>query len=660
METEAGHHAIDTMFLEERTYPPPADFAAQANAQPAIYDVPFEDFWEQEGRERISWFEPFTELYRWDPPYARWYLGGKLNVCFNCVDRHVAAGRGDRVAFHWEGEPEGETRTITYADLLRDVIRFAAALKALGVKKGTPVAIYMGMIPELPVAMLACTRLGAPHTVVFGGFSADSLSSRINDMKCEVLVTQDEAWRRGSKVPLKDIADEALGSTPTIRKVLVVERTKADIQVDETRDHLWSDLVEDAGVGGEPECPCEPMDSEDLLFLMYTSGTTAKPKGIIHTTAGYLVGTSTTHHYIFDLKRDEDVFWCAADIGWITGHSYIVYGPLCNGATSVLYEGTPDFPDKDRWWSIVEKYKVSILYTAPTAIRSHMKWGPEHAQQHDLSSLRLLGSVGEPINPEAWVWYREHIGGDRTPIVDTWWQTETGMALITPLPGVTTLKPGSATRPFPGVVPAIYDEQGQEVGPGGGGYLVLKKPWPAMLRGIFGDDQRYRETYWSKYEDIYLAGDGARIDRDGDYWLLGRIDDVMNVSGHRISTIEVESALVDHQEVAEAAVCSRADSVTGEAIVAYVTLKGGGEGSVEKLEELRNHVAEKIGPIAKPANIVFTPELPKTRSGKIMRRLLRDVANDRQLGDTTTLADPAVVGEIAKRASDEKAQEAEA
>ena len=404
-------------------------------------------------------------------------------------------------------------------------------------------------------------------------------------------------------------------------------------------------------VSDDPEsCPCEPMDSEDLLFLMYTSGTTAKPKGIVHTTAGYLVGTSTTHHYIFDLKRDEDVYWCAADIGWITGHSYIVYGPLCNGATSVLYEGTPDFPDKDRWWSIVEKYKVTILYTAPTAIRSHMKWGPEHAQRHDLSSLRLLGSVGEPINPEAWVWYRENIGGDRTPIVDTWWQTETGMILITPLPGVTTLKPGSATRPFPGVVPAVYDEQGNEVGPGGGGYLVLKRPWPAMLRGIFGDDQRYRDTYWSKYEDVYLAGDGARIDRDGDYWLLGRIDDVMNVSGHRISTIEVESALVDHQEVAEAAVCSRADPVTGEAIVAYVTLKGGGEGSVEKLEELRSHVAAKIGPIAKPANIVFTSELPKTRSGKIMRRLLRDVANNRQLGDTTTLADPTVVDEIAKRA----------
>jgi acetyl-CoA synthetase len=657
--SDQAQNAIDTMFLEERSYPPPEEFAAQANAKADIYDIPFEEFWEREGRERVSWFEPFDELYEWKPPYAKWYLGGKLNVCFNCVDRHVEAGAGAKVAYHWEGEPEGETRTITYAELHKDVVRFANALKKLGVERGTPVGIYMGMVPELPVAMLACTRLGAPHTVVFGGFSADSLSGRLNDMKCEVLVTQDEAWRRGSTIGLKTVADEAMADAPGVEHCVVLRRTGADVPMQEGRDHHWHDLESDAS--DDPDsCPCEPMDSEDLLFLMYTSGTTAKPKGIIHTTAGYLVGTSATHNYIFDLKRDEDVYWCAADIGWITGHSYIVYGPLCNGATSVLYEGTPDFPDKDRWWSIVEKYEVTILYTAPTAIRSHMKWGPEHARKHDLSSLRLLGSVGEPINPEAWIWYREHIGGDRTPIVDTWWQTETGMVLITPLPGVTTLKPGSATRPFPGVVPAIYDEQGNEVGPGGGGYLVLKRPWPAMLRGIFGDDQRYRETYWSKYDDIYLAGDGARIDQDGDFWLLGRIDDVMNVSGHRISTIEVESALVDHQEVAEAAVCSRADAVTGEAIVAYVTLKGGGDGSVEKLEELRSHVAEKIGPIAKPANIVFTPELPKTRSGKIMRRLLRDVANNRRLGDTTTLADPTVVDEIAKRADDEKAQEAEA
>jgi acetyl-CoA synthetase len=654
-----AEHSIETMLLEERRYPPPEDFAAQANAQPAIYDVPFEEFWEREGRERVTWFEPFSELYEWEPPYAKWYLGGTLNVCFNCVDRHVEAGRGGKVAYHWEGEPEGETRTITYADLQRDVVRFANGLKKLGVEKGTPVAIYMGMVPELPVAMLACTRLGAPHTVVFGGFSADSLSGRMNDMKCEVLITQDEAWRRGSTVPLKAVADEAMADAPGVRSCVVLRRTGSDVPMDDGRDHWWHEL-EDGCSDDADSCPCEPMDSEDLLFLMYTSGTTAKPKGIVHTTGGYLVGVAATHSTIFDLKPEDDVYWCAADIGWITGHSYIVYGPLCNGATSVLYEGTPDFPDKDRWWAIVERYGVTILYTAPTAIRSHMKWGPEYAQRHDLSSLRLLGSVGEPINPEAWVWYREHIGGDRTPVVDTWWQTETGMILITPLPGVTTLKPGSATQPFPGVAAAVYSEEGEEVGPGGGGYLVLKKPWPAMLRGIFGDDERYRETYWSKYENTYFAGDGARIDEDGDFWLLGRVDDVMNVSGHRISTIEVESALVDHREVAEAAVCSRADSVTGEAIVAYVTLKGGAEGSVEKLEELRNHVAQKIGPIAKPANIVFTPELPKTRSGKIMRRLLRDVANNRTLGDTTTLADPTVVDEIASRAAEETAQDAEA
>jgi acetyl-CoA synthetase len=655
--TETGH-AIDTMFLEERRYPPPEDFTAQANATAEIYSQDFDGFWEREGRERITWFEPFDELYRWEPPYAKWYLGGKLNVCFNCVDRHVDAGDGGVVAYYWEGEPEGERREISYADLQRDVVRFANALKKLGVKKGTPIGIYMGMVPELPVAMLACTRLGAPHTVVFGGFSADSLSGRMNDMRCEVIITQDEAWRRGSAVPLKGVADEAMASAPGVKSCVVLRRTGGDVPMQEGRDHYWDELASDCS--DDPEsCRCEPMDSEDLLFLMYTSGTTAKPKGIIHTTGGYLVGTSATHHYIFDLKRDEDVYWCAADIGWITGHSYIVYGPLANRATSVMYEGTPDFPDKDRWWEIIERYKVTILYTAPTAIRSHMKWGPEYAQRHDLSSLRLLGSVGEPINPEAWIWYREHIGGDRTPIVDTWWQTETGMILITPLPGVTTLKPGSATQPFPGVAAAVYDEQGNEVGPGGGGYLVLKRPWPAMLRGIFGDDQRYRDTYWSKYENTYFAGDGARVDSDGDFWLLGRVDDVMNVSGHRISTIEIESALVDHQEVAEAAVCSRADATTGEAIVAYVTLKGGKEGDVAKLQELRDHVARKIGPIAKPANIVFTPELPKTRSGKIMRRLLRDVANNRQLGDTTTLADPTVVSEIQNRAADEKAEEAE-
>jgi len=644
---------IETIFLEERRYPPSEEFARQANAQPNIYEQDFETFWEREGRERVTWYAPFTKLYEWEPPYAKWYLGGSLNVCFNCVDRHVEAGKGEKVAYHWEGEPDGERRDISYADLRREVVRFANALKKLGVKKGTPVAIYMGMIPELPVAMLACTRLGAPHTVIFGGFSADSLSGRMNDMECEVLITQDEAWRRGSPVPLKKTADEAMADSPGVRASVVFRRTGNDVPMQDGRDHWWHELED--GVSDDPaSCPCEPMDAEDLLFLMYTSGTTARPKGIVHTTAGYLVGVATSHHYIFDLKRDDDVYWCAADIGWITGHSYIVYGPLCNQATSVLYEGTPDYPDKDRWWSIIERYGVTILYTAPTAIRSHMKWGEQHAAKHDLSSLRLLGSVGEPINPEAWMWYREHVGGDRTPIVDTWWQTETGMVLITPLPGVTTTKPGSATKPFPGVAAAVYDERGNEVGPGGGGYLVLTRPWPAMLRGIFKDDVRYRETYWSKYENVYFAGDGARIDRDGDFWLLGRVDDVMNVSGHRISTIEVESALVDHQEVAEAAVCSRKDATTGEAIVAYVTLKGGAEGSVEKMEELRNHVAKKIGAIAKPANIVFTPELPKTRSGKIMRRLLRDVAENRTLGDTTTLADPVVVEEIKNRAETEK------
>ncbi|MCP9485493.1 MAG: acetate--CoA ligase [Gaiellaceae bacterium MAG52_C11] len=638
---------IETHFVEDRRYPPPLEFAAQANAQPEIYERDFEEFWESEGRERVSWIEPFTKLYEWELPYAKWYLGGTLNVSYNCVDRHVEEGRGERVAYHWEGEP-GDTRTITYAELQREVVRFANALKELGVEKGTPVAIYLGMLPELAIAMLACTRLGAPHTVVFGGFSADSLSGRMVDMGCEVLVTQDEAWRRGSTVPLKRTADEAMAAAPKVRRSLVIRRTGNEVRMQEGRD-AWLhelDLPDDPA-----SCPPEPMDAEDLLFLMYTSGTTAKPKGIAHTTGGYLVGVAATHRYIFDLKPETDVFWCAADIGWITGHSYIVYGPLCNGATSVLYEGTPDFPDKDRWWSIVERYGVTILYTAPTAIRAHMKWGPEYAQGHDLSSLRLLGTVGEPINPEAWMWYREHVGGDRCPVVDTWWQTETGMALITPLPGVTTTKPGSATKPFPGVDVGVFNEAGEEVGPGGGGYLVLKRPWPAMTRGIFGDDARFRETYWSKYPGVYFAGDGARIDEDGDFWLLGRVDDVMNVSGHRISTIEVESALVDHPRVAEAAVCGRNDALTGQAIVAYVTLKGGDDGSLEMLDELRNHVAGKIGAIAKPANIVFTPELPKTRSGKIMRRLLRDVAENRPLGDTTTLADPTVVNEISQRAS---------
>ncbi len=636
--------AIETLLAEERRYPPPPEFAAQANAQPRIYDLTMDELWEREGRERVTWFEPFTELLEWELPYAKWYLGGKLNVTYNCVDRHVEAGNGAKVAYYWEGEPVEDRRALTFADLLRETTKLANALKALGVRKGTPVGIYMGMVPEMPIAMLACARIGAPHTVVFGGFSADSLSGRLQDMECEVLITQDEAWRRGQTVPLKATADEALAESPSVKTVIVLRRTGGDTPMQDGRDVWWHDVATD-----ESDCPCEPMDSEDLLYLLYTSGTTAKPKGIVHTTGGYLVGVAATHHYIFDVKPDT-VYWCAADVGWVTGHSYIVYGPLCNGTTGVMYEGVPDFPDKDRWWAIAERYGVDVLYTAPTAIRAHMKWGAEYAERHDLSKLRLLGSVGEPINPEAWMWYREHIGGGRTPVVDTWWQTETGMILITPLPGVTTVKPGSATKPFPGVDAAVYDEQGNEVGPGGGGYLVVRRPWPAMLRGIHRDHDRYVETYWSRFPGVYLAGDGARIDRDGDFWLLGRVDDVMNVSGHRISTIEVESALVDHPAVAEAAVCGRTDALTGQAIVAYVTLRGGFESSIEMLDELRDHVAKVIGPIAKPANIVFTPELPKTRSGKIMRRLLRDVAENRPLGDTTTLADPAVVEEIKTRA----------
>jgi acetyl-CoA synthetase len=642
---------IDALLSEQRTYPPPPEFAAQANAGPGFYDRDPDEFWTEQGRERVSWFTPFDGLREWNPPYAKWYLGGTLNACYNCVDRHVEAGNGDRIAYHWEGEPVGDRRSISYAALLGEVVRFANTLKKLGVRRGTPVAIYLGMVPELPVAMLACARLGAPHTVVFGGFSADSLSGRMNDMGCEVLITQDESWRRGRPVGLKETADQALAAAPGVHSCLVVRRTGGEVSMVDGRDVWYHEAS--AGVPDDPaSCPCEVMDAEDLLFLMYTSGTTARPKGIVHTTGGYLVGVSTTHHYIFDIKPDT-VYWCAADIGWITGHSYIVYGPLCNGTTSVLYEGTPDFPERDRWWDIVERYGVTVLYTAPTAIRTHMKWGPEHAARHDLSSLRLLGSVGEPINPEAWIWYRKYIGGDRTPVVDTWWQTETGMVLISPLPGLTTLKPGSATRPLPGIDAVVLDEQGNEVPPGAGGYLVLRSPWPAMLRGIFGDPERYEQTYWSKYPGRYFVGDGARVDADGDFWLLGRIDDVMNVSGHRISTIEVESALVDHPSVAEAAVCGRSDPQTGQAIVAYVTLKGDVDGSPQRLIELREHVAQKIGKLAMPANIVFTPELPKTRSGKIMRRLLRDVAENRSLGDTTTLADPAVVEEIRTRASAE-------
>ena len=652
-EVTSGGHAIETLQVEERRYKPDPEFSKQANAQLDIYELGFDEFWTEEAR-RVTFFEPWTKLYEWKPPYSKWFLGGKLNVCYNCVDRHVEAGLKDKVAYYWEGEPEHERREITFGELQGEVVRFANGLTKLGVKKGTHIGIYMGMIPELPIAMLACTRIGAPFTVVFGGFSAEALAGRLNDMQCELLITQDEGWRRGNKVPLKSNADAAMDESPSVNRCLVVKRT-GEATMLPGRD-VWAHEVLE-GLSDDPKTsPCEPMDSEDLLYLLYTSGTTARPKGIIHTTAGYLVGVSATHHYIFDVKP-KSVYWCAADIGWVTGHSYIVFGPLANATTGIIYEGTPDFPDKDRWWKIVERYKPDILYTAPTTIRTHMKWGPEYAQKHDLSSLRVLGTVGEPINPEAWVWYREHIGANKTPVVDTWWQTETGMILITPLPGITTLKPGSATKPFPTVDAAVYNNQGETVPPGGGGYLVIRKPWPAMLRGIFGDPERYQQTYWSRWKDIYFVGDGARVDEDGDFWLLGRVDDVMNVSGHRISTIEVESALVSHRAVAEAAVAGRNDAQTGQAIVAFVTLKGGQEGSPQMLRELRDHVGKVIGKFAAPANIVFTPELPKTRSGKIMRRLLRDVSENRPLGDTTTLADPAVVAEIARRGKEEAGKE---
>jgi acetyl-CoA synthetase len=638
--------AIENLLAENRTFPPDPAFSAQANATPDLYAQAEADpveFWAQLARERLDWDEPFTTTLEWDLPFAKWFIGGKLNLTYNCVDRHVKNGLGDKVAYHWIGEP-GDTRTVTYADLHREVQKAANALRELGIETGDRVAIYMPMIPELPIAMLACARIGAPHTVVFAGFSAEALSGRINDAQAKLVITADGSYRRGKAMPLKAAVDDAIANSPTIENVLMVRRLgdeAPDTTVVEGRDVWWHDLVDRQAA----DCPPIPVDSEHMLYLLYTSGTTAKPKGIMHTTAGYLLGTSYTHEMIFDVKPD-DVYWCAADIGWVTGHSYIVYGPLANATTSVLYEGSPDTPAWDRWWSIIEEYKVNILYCAPTAIRAFMKQGESFPAKHDLSSLRVLGSVGEPINPEAWLWYHQNIGGARTPIVDTWWQTETGQILISPLPGVTTTKPGSATFPFPGIEADVVDGDGNSVPLGGGGYLVLKRPWPGMLRGIYGDPERYKETYWSRFPGMYFAGDGAKRDKDGYFWLLGRVDDVMNVSGHRLSTIEVESALVDHKSVAEAAVVGKNDPITGQAIFAYVILRTGFDASEQLAEELRGHVAKVIGPIAKPKFLFFTPDLPKTRSGKIMRRLLRDIAEERALGDTTTLADPNVVETI--------------
>ncbi len=635
--------ALEALYTEERTFPPPASFTAKANARDrSVYERTerdLEGFWAEHART-LDWYTPFTKVLDWQVPYAKWFVGGTLNVSVNCLDRHVKAGRGTKVAYFWEGEP-GDTRAVTYEQLLEETCRCANALRELGVRKGDRVAIYMPMIPELPAAMLACARIGAPFTVVFGGFSAEALAGRIRDSEARVLITADGGYRKGNVVPLKKNADDAIAQSATIEKVIVVQRAKNEVPWSAGRDLWWHELV---GVQ-QPTCEPERVDSEHMLYLLYTSGTTAKPKGIVHTSAGYLAGVMATHKFIFDVK-DDDVYWCAADIGWVTGHSYIVFAPLANGTSGVIYEGTPDFPDKDRWWSIIQKYKVTILYCAPTAIRTFMKWGPEYPDKHDLRSLRLLGTVGEPINPEAWLWYREHIGGGRCPIVDTWWMTETGMILITPLPGLTTTKPGSATFPFPGVGADVVDDAGKSVPLGGAGYLVITKPWPAMLRGIYKDDQRYRDTYWSLFPGKFFAGDGAKRDKDGYFWLLGRVDDVMKVSGHRISTTEVESSLVSHPAVAEAAVIGREDPVTGQAIFAFVTLRGGKEGSKELSRELHEHVVSKIGSIARPKTIMFTPELPKTRSGKIMRRLLRDIANHQPLGDTTTLADATVVESI--------------
>jgi acetyl-CoA synthetase len=639
---------LSNLMHEERRFEPPADLAANANVKADAYAEADADrlaFWEK-AADRLTWDTRWSKVLDWDnAPFAKWFVGGKINAAYNCVDRHVENGLGDRVAYHWIGEPENDTRDITYAELKDEVCRAANTLTDLGVRAGDRVAIYMPMIPETVVAMLACARIGAPHTVVFGGFSAQALVDRIQDCNAQVVITADGGYRRGAPAALKPAVDEALERCPDVRNVVVVRRTGQDVAWTDGRDLWWHDSVGSAS----PEHTPEAFDAEHPLYVMYTSGTTGKPKGILHTTGGYLVGTSWTHHAVFDIKPETDVFWTAADIGWVTGHSYIVYGPLANGTTSVMYEGTPDSPHKGRWWEIIQDHKVNILYCAPTAIRTFMKWGAEIPAKFDMSSLRLLGSVGEPINPEAYMWYREHIGGDRCPIVDTWWQTETGMILISPLPGVTAGKPGSAMTALPGISAQVVNDEGQPVPNGSGGYLVLTEPWPAMLRTIWGDDDRYRDTYWSRFPGRYFAGDGAKLDEDGDIWLLGRVDDVMNVSGHRLSTTEIESALVSHPKVAEAAVVGANDPDTGQAVNAFVILReSAGDGGPEVIQELRDHVAHEIGPIAKPKAILVVAELPKTRSGKIMRRLLRDIAENREVGDVTTLADSSVMELIGK------------
>ncbi|CAN5536577.1 acetate--CoA ligase [soil metagenome] len=636
--------ALSNLLHENRRFEPPSDLAEHANVTAAEYEAAADPlaYWARQA-DRLDWATRWDTVLEWDPPFAKWFVGGRLNAAYNCVDRHVAAGRGDKVAYHWIGEPADDTRTLTYTELKAEVCRCANALTELGVRTGDRIAIYMPMIPETVIAMLACARLGAPHTVVFGGFSAEALASRIQDCQVTLVVTADGGYRKGTPSALKPAVDEALTRCPDVRKVLVVRRNGQDVEWADDRDVWWHDVVDAASPEHEPEM----FDSEHPLYVMYTSGSTGKPKGILHTTGGYLTQAAWTHWAVFDLKPDTDVYWCSADIGWVTGHSYMVYGPLANGTTSLLYEGTPDTPHKGRWWEIIQEYGATIFYTAPTAIRAAMKWGKEIPAQFDLSSLRLLGSVGEPINPEAYVWYREFIGGGTCPVVDTWWQTETGAIMISPLPGVTAGKPGSAMTPLPGINADVVDERGESVPNGRGGYLVLTEPWPAMLRTLWGDDERYRDTYWSRFPGRYFAGDGAKRDDDGDIWLLGRVDDVMNISGHRLSTTEIESALVSHPKVAEAAVVGAPDEATGQAIVAFVILREeAGDGGPNVVRELRDHVATEIGKIARPRQIMVVPELPKTRSGKIMRRLLRDVAEHRELGDVTTLTDSTVMDQI--------------